>query len=433
MQIAVEKTTELGRKMTVTLPNELIQGKMDVRFKSLAREVKIDGFRPGKVPVRVVKKMYSQRVKEEVTSDLIQSSYMDALKQEELTPAGYPHIVSANKEDSFEYTAEFELYPEISLDGIDGIAVNRPIATVEASDEEAMIAKLREQKITWNTVERASEAGDTVTISFSGVSEGENFTDGKVDNFEVQIGAGKMIPGFEDELIGLEVGASKSFDVTFPENYNSENLAGKAATFEIELTEVKASVLPELDEEFIKAYGIEEGSLEAFKIDVKANMEKELAQGLKNKLKTAVMDALYEKLNITLPNALIDQEVQSMMKPYEENAKKQGLAVEDLNLPTGEFEQQASRRVALGLILGEIIQQNKIELSDEQVRSAVEEMAVSYESPAEVIEYYYADEKRLDDVKQMVLEQQTVDWIIDRANVSDETVSFDDIMAKQEQ
>jgi len=433
MQVSVEKTSELSRKMTVSLPEEMLQEKMDARFKSLAREVKVDGFRPGKVPVRVVKKMYGDRIRGEVTGDLIQTTYFEALQEQELNPAGHPHIHPNEESAGFEYTAEFEVYPEISLDVLPGLEIKRPVAVVEQADQDAMVAKLREQKKSWETVERAPEKDDRVTIHFSGVCEGENFTDGKVEDYPVEIGSDKMIPGFEDELIGLEAGANKTFEVVFPEGYGNEKLAGKTAEFEVELTKVEASVLPEIDEEFIKAYGVEDGTMESFNTDVKTNMERELAQGIKGKLKNTVMDALYGKLEITLPNALVDDEIKNVMKPYQANAKKQGMNIEDLDLPKDMFEGQAKRRVALGLILGEIIRKNELTVDETRVRSTIEEMAHSYERPKDVIEWYYGDESRLNEVKQMILEEQTVEWIVDQAQVSDETVSFEDVMEKQQQ
>jgi len=433
MQVSVEKTSELSRKMTVSLPETLIQEKMETRFKSLAREVKVDGFRPGKVPVRVVKKMYGERVKGEITSDLIQSTYFDALQDQKLNPAGHPHIHPSDVDEGFEYTAEFEVYPEISLDGVSDLDIKRPVATVEQSDQDAMVAKLREQKKAWAEVERAAATSDQVTVNFTGVCEGENFTDGKVENYPVEIGGGKMIPGFEDELIGLKAGDNKSFEVTFPEEYGNDKLAGKPTNFDVEVIKVEEATLPEIDDEFIKAYGVEDGSLDSFNIDVKANMEKELALGLKGKLKNAVMDALYENLKITLPNALIDEEVKNVMKPYQANMQKQGMNLDDLDLPKDMFEDQAKRRVALGLILGEIIQKNDIKIDDAKVKSTIEDMANSYERPEDVMEWYYADESRLNEVKQMVLEDQTVDWIVDQAKMTEETVSFDDVMEKKQQ
>lgn len=432
MQVSVEKTSELSRIMTVSVPEEVVQEKMAARLKSLAREVKVDGFRPGKVPQNVVKKMFGDRVRGEVAGDLIQSTYFEALQDQNLKPAGHPHIHPSNDTEGFKYTAEFEVYPEISLEGLDQMEVKRPVATVEEADVDGMIEKLRAQKKTWTKVERASQENDRITINFSGVADGENFTDGKVENYQVEIGAKQMIPGFEDNLIGLEAGAGKTFEVSFPEQYGNEKLAGKAAEFEIEVIAVEEPVSPEIDEAFIEAYGIEEGTLEAFREDVKNNMERELEQALRGKLKNAAMDALYEKIQITVPNALVDQEVENMMKPYIETAKRQKMNLDDLQLPREAFEDQARRRVALGLILGEIIQKNDIKIDANKVRSAIEDMAKSYEHPEDVIKWYYSDESRLDDVRQMVLEDQTVEWLVTQANVSDEIMKFDDVMSKQQ-
>lgn len=432
MQVSVEKTSELSRKMTVSIPDAVVQEKMETRYKSLAREVKVDGFRPGKVPANVVKKLYGERVKQDVTGDLIQSTYFEALQQQSLEPAGHPRIQPTDKTEGFEYVAEFEVYPEISLEGISGLEIDRPAATVEDADVENMIEKLRQQKKTWAVVERASADADRVTIHFSGVSEGENFTDGKVENYQVEIGGKQMIPGFEDELKGLTAGQSKTFSITFPEQYSSEKLAGKNAEFEIELVSVEESQLPVVDAEFIKAYGVEEGDVDSFRHDVRANMERELGQGLKAKLKNSVMDALYEKISITLPNALIDQEVQNLLKPYAERAKNMRLKLEDLNLPRDIFESQARRRVALGLLLGEVIQKNEITVDADKVRGVIEDMAKSYERPEDVVNWYYADKARLNDVQQMVLEDQAVAWIVSQAKITDVSVGFDDVMEKQQ-
>ncbi len=430
MQVSVEKTSELSRKMTVSVPEEVVQEKMAARLKSLAREVKIDGFRPGKVPQHVVEKMYGDRVRGEIAGDLIQATYYEALQDQDLRPAGHPHIHPADESEGFKYTAEFEVYPEISLEGIEQIKVTRPVATVQDVDVDGMIEKLRAQKKTWAVVERASQEHDRVTISFSGTCEGENFTDGKVEDYPVEIGAKQMITGFEDNLIGLKAGANKTFEVSFPEEYGNDKLAGKAAQFEVEVISVEEPVLPEIDDAFIKAYGIE-GSMDAFREDIKSNLESELEQALRGKLKNAVMDALYEKIQISVPNTLVDQEVESMMKPYIETAKRQKMKLEDLKLPRELFEEQAKRRVALGLILGEIIHKNEIKVDDNKVRSTIEDMAKSYERPKDVIDWYYSDESRLNDVRQMVLENQTIEWLVAQAKVTDQAIDFNDAMSKQ--
>lgn len=430
MQVSVEKTSELSRKMTVSVPEEVVQEKMAARLKSLAREVKIDGFRPGKVPPHVVKKLYGERVRSEIAGDLIQSTYYQALQDQDLKPAGYPHIHPSDEAEGFKYTAIFEVYPDISLQDVNQLEVQRPLASVNDSDVDAMIEKLRSQHKKWNEVERAAQEHDRITITFSGSAEGENFTDGKVENYSVEIGSNQMISGFEDNLIGLAPGSNKIFTVSFPENYGNAKLAGKAAEFDVDVVKVEEPMLPEIDEAFIKAYGIEDGTLDAFRSDVRNTMERELEQALRGKLKNAVMDALYQTIQVTIPNSLVDEEVENLMKPYKENAKKKKIKLEDLQLPRDIFEEQAKRRVALGLILGEVIQQNSIKLDDSKVRSVIEDMSKSYERPQDVIDWYYADEKRLNDVQQMVLEDQAVDWLLAQAKVTDQSMNFSDVMDK---
>lgn len=432
MQISVEKTSELSRKMTVSVPETVVQEKIAERLKALAREVKIDGFRPGKVPQHVVKKMYGERIRGEITGDLIKDTYYDALQDQDLKPAGYPHIEPLEETEGFKYTAVFEVYPEISLEGLDKLEVERPVCSVTDADVEEMIEKLRAQKQTLQVVDRAAQDKDTITISFSGTSEGENFTDGQVDDFPVVLGSNKMIPGFEGNLLGLSAGDNKTFTVSFPEDYGNEKLAGKAAEFEVTVSKVEEAVLAEINEEFVKAYGVEDGSVDSFRVDVRNNMDRELVQALRGKLKNAVMDAVYENVKITVPNSLVDVEVEEMMKPYLETAKRQNMKLEDLKLPREMFEAQATRRVALGLILGEVIQKNAIQLDANKVRSTIEDMAKSYERPDDVVAWYYADESRLNDVQQMVLEDQVVESLIEKAKVSDKSVNFSDVMDKQQ-
>ena len=432
MQVSVEKTSELSRTMTVCIPEAVVQKKMADRLKSLAREIKIDGFRPGKVPQEVVKKMYGERVRGEIAGDLIKDTYYDALEGQDLKPAGHPHIQPLDEIDGFKYTAVFEVYPEISLKGIDELEIVRPLSSVSDADVDGMIEKLRVQKQTWRVVDRPAQNSDNVTICFSGTSEGENFTDGKLEDFKVICGQKKMISGFEDNLLGLTAGAHKTFILNFPEDYGNEKLAGKAAEFEVGVVEVEEPVLAEIDEAFIKAYGIEDGLIESFRADVKNNMQRELDQALRSKLKSSVMDALYGKVKLTVPNTLVDVEMESLMKPYIETAKRQKMKLEDLKLPRDSFEDQAKRRVALGLILGEVIQKESIKLDNDKVRSTIEDMAKSYERPEDVVAWYYSDESRLNEVQQMVLEDQVVEWLVGQAKVSDETVNFNDVMDKQQ-
>ncbi len=430
MQVSVEKTSELSIKMTVQVPETVVQGKIAERLKTLARQVKIDGFRPGKVPQQVVNKMYGDRVRGEVAGDLIQSTYYDAIRDQALKPAGQPHIHELDESEGFRYIAEFEVYPEISLTGIDQLDIKRPVATVEESDVDVMIEKLRDQKKTWAEVERAAQEKDRITIEFSGISEGKNFTEGTVKDFPVEIGAKQMIPGFEDNLTGLKKGESKTFSLTFPEQYSKQELAGKPAEFEIEVLKVEAPQLPVLDEEFIKGYGTQDGVLETFRADVKANMQRELEQALHAKLKNTVLGAIYENVKFAVPNVLIEEEIENLMKPYLESAKRQKLKREDVNLPKDVFKSEAERRVALGLILGEIIHIQALKVDEAKVRSTIEDMAKSYEQPEAFVNWYYSDKSRLTGVQQMVLEDQTIDWLLSKAKITDETMSFSDIMDK---
>ncbi len=431
MQVSVEQTSELSRKMTVSIPEEIIQEKVDDRLKSLKSEIKIDGFRPGKTPQSLINKRYGAKVRGEIAGDVIQSSYYEALKQEDLVPVDMPHIHPIEQEKGLAYTAEFEVYPTISLENLANIEAKRPVSTIEPADFDEMIEKLRSHKTEWIIVERPSQDKDRLTINFSGICDGENFTEGKVENFNVEIGSQQMLPGFEAQLLALEVGNNKSFEITFPESYPAKpELANKLATFEIEVTKIEAPQLPEIDEEFIQAYGIESGDIEAFYTDVKANMENELKKALAAGLKQSVLNALYENIEFTMPKALIDREVDAIIKPYEEKAKRENQA---LDLPHDIFETEAKRRVGLGLILSEIIQENKITVDNKKLRKAIETLALSYDSPDEVLQWYYEDEARLNEVKQAVLEEQTVEWLTGQMIITDEPQSFSDSMTSYHQ
>lgn len=428
MQISVEQTSELGRKMTITLPESVVQAQMTPRLQKIAKDARIDGFRRGKVPAAVVAKMYGVQVREEIVSDLIQSSYFDALKEQGLTPAGYPHIDGLNNTDGFSYIANFEIYPVITLDGIDSLAVTQQVATVQESDVDEMIAKLRDQRKTWAVVENAVEEKNRVTIDFLGNVEGESITNDKVSDYAVELGENQMMPGFEENLIGLKAGDTKNFSLTFPADYPNEKLADKVADFEIEVKQVEAGVLPEIDEEFVKAYGTTSGTVEGFHADVKENMERELANKLKANLKNAALTAVYEKVELTVPNALIDEEVEELLKPYKEMAKKNKVDLSTLQLPREPFEIEAKKRIALGLIIGEIIHQNELKVDEDKVRARIEDMAKSYENPAQVLEWYYKDENRLKDVRQMTMEEQVTELLLSKATVMTENVDFNTVM-----
>lgn len=429
MQVSVETTSELTRKMTVIVPEDKIRQQVDSRLQSLSSKAKFDGFRPGKVPQTVVRKRYGQQVREEVVSDLIQSSFYEAARDEKLNPAGAPQI-KANKfdeGDGLEYEATFEVMPDFVPMPLETLEVKRFTSVVGDDDIQGMIQRLRDQRMTWSPVERASAKGDRVVISFEGTQDGENFTDGRVADFPIVLGSGQMIPGFEDKLTGLEPGATLEFDIDFPTEYPGEKLAGKTGHFSVEVNNVEEPVVPELDADFIKSFGVETGELAGFQADIRANMEREMKRALKSRTKSSVMDQLFDRNSIQLPNVLVQDELNDLLKPYHESARKHKQPVDEAALKT-QLEPLARRRVALALILGKLIDAHDVKVDPARVRSAVEDLAASYEDADEVVRWYYADPSRLREVENMVLEDQVVDLILDKATTREESIEFQALM-----
>ena len=429
MQVSVETTSELTRKMTVTVPEEKIRQQVDSRLQSLSGKVKIDGFRPGKVPQTVIRKRYAAQVREEVLSDLIQSSFYDAVRDENLKPAGAPEI-KANKMDEgegLEYEASFEVMPEFVPMPIETLEVKRFVSAVTDEDVDGMITRLCEQRKTWRDVSRASTEGDRVVISFEGWLGEENFTNGRTEGFPVVIGSKQMIPGFEDQLLGAEKGAKLNFELEFPGEYGNEKLAGNKGRFVVEVTTVEESVLPEMTPEFIKTFGIADGELTTFKSDIRSNMEREMKRALKNRSKSSVMDALFDRNAIKLPEGLIRDEVVELLKPYHESARKRKQPLDEEALKA-QLEPMAKRRVALALILGKLIDAHNVKVDPTKVRSSVEDLAASYEDADEVVRWYYADTSRLREVENMVLEDQIVDLILEKGKAQDANIGFNELM-----
>jgi trigger factor len=430
MQVSVETVSELNRKITVSVPEEKVRQQVDSRLQSLSGKVKIDGFRPGKIPQAVVRKRYGQQVREEVLSEMIQSSFRDAVRDENLNPAGVPQI-KANKVDEgegLEYEASFEIMPDFVPMPLETLEVKRFVSAVGPEDVDGMIERLREQRKTWREAHRPSVAGDRVVIAFEGTLNGESFTNGRVNDFPVVLGSAQMIPGFEDRLTGVEAGATLEFDLDFPEEYPGEKLAGKTGHFSIEVKAVEVPELPELNAEFLKAFGIDGGDLEAFKADIRTNMEREMKRALKSRTKSSVMDQLYDRNSISLPNVLIQDELKDLLKPYHESARKHKQTLDEAALKA-QLEPVARRRVALALILGKLIDAHSVKLDPARVRSAVEDLAASYEDADEVVRWYYADPSRLREVENVTLEDQVVELVIEKARTTEENIAFQTLMA----
>lgn len=424
MQVSVEQTSELKRKLKVQVPEDTIQSECAKRIDSLAKTMKVDGFRPGKIPTGLIRKRYGESVRNEVVGQLIRSSLIDALHDHHLRPAGVPFIESKSDEagKGLEFEASFEVYPTIQLSPCEDLRILRPVCEITASDIDLTIEKLRSQRRTWQIVERAAARSDQVTVSFSGTVDGENFTKGRTEAFPVEIGAGQMISGFEDNLLGLKAGEEKTFTLRYPEDYGDEKFAGKEAEFHVQVGKVEEAMLPDLDAEFIKQFGIESGDLEEFRRSVKDNLEKNKNQALKSKIKTAVMDAVLEANTVTLPEVMVDQEIEQLKKQHSPDHK--GADTELSEEQRGYYESQARRRVKLALLLAEIIHQNGLEVDRERVYHTVQDLAQSFNSPDSVVNWYYSNPDQLKPIEQFVLEDQVVDLILERARVSDEPVEF---------
>jgi len=435
MQVSVESTSELGRKMTVHLPEEKIQVQVAARLKNLARQAKIDGFRPGKVPAALIERRYGAGVRQEVVADLIQSSFYEAVQSEKLNPAAQPTITPNSAEDGkgFSYVADFEVLPEMPSIVLEELHVKKLVSEVGHQDLDSMLEKLRSQRKTWRPVERPAALEDRVTIRFQGECDGKNFTDGTVEDFAVILGSNQLIPGFEDKLVGRTIDSEDSFTLCFPGNYGASHLAGKAAEFRVTVRAIEESVLPDVDEEFVKSFGIESGSIDDFRADIKANMEREMARALQGKTKNAVMDALYENgSGLQLPAVMITEELDSLLRPYRDAAKGNRQALDENSLKA-RLESAARRRVALGLLLGKLMEDAKIKVDPKRVRAMIEDMALSYEDPQQVVNWYYSNKEQLSQVEGAVLEDQVVDLVLAKARVSEEFIPFQVLMQPQAQ
>lgn len=424
MQVSVEAGEGLERRMKIDLPFEQVSEEVEKRLQKYARSARLPGFRPGKVPMKVLRKRYGEQLHHEVLADMVQSSFMDALNQESLQPAGMPHIEPDFdlQEQRVGFTATFEVMPEFELGPVADKVVKRPVAEVADADLDAMVQRLREQRKTWSPVERAAEKGDQLTISFTGTVDGEAFEGGSSSGVKLELGAGRMIPGFEDGLVGAAPGESRTLDLTFPDPYQAQHLAGKPVRFEVTVDAVDEPALPEVDADFVKGFGVEDGDIERFKSDVRANMERELKERIQARTKERVMDVLLEANEIAVPDALVQQEIKAMGEQM-----RQAMGGSQMQLPSELFADAARRRVALGLILGKVVKDNDIKADEGRVRAMVEEMAATYEQPQAVIDYYYGDRSRLSQVETSVLEEQVVELILEQVRVEDEPLSFDEL------
>ncbi|WP_318459008.1 trigger factor [Photobacterium leiognathi] len=428
MQVTVETTEGLERQLTITVPAANIEDAVTAELKKIAKTRRFDGFRPGKAPLKMVAKMFGASVRQDILGEVMHRHFIEAIVKEKINPAGAPTFtpVEIAEGKDLVFKATFEVFPEIALQGLDKVVVEKPVVEVTEADVDTMLETLRKQQATWAEVEAAADANSRVTIDFVGTIDGEEFEGGKAEGFALAMGQGRMIPGFEDGIVGKKAGDEFTVEVTFPEEYHAENLKGKAAAFAIKLHKVEAQELPELTEEFVAKFGVEDGSVEGLKAEVRKNMERELKQAVKGRIKDQVLNGLVEQNDITVPAALIDQEIEALRQ---QAAQRFGGDAKNMpELPRELFEEQAKRRVVVGLLVGEVIKSEELKADEERVKAIIAEMASAYEDPSEVVKYYETNEQLMNNMRNVALEEQAIDVLLAKAQVSDKAVSFNELM-----
>lgn len=428
MQVTVETLEGLQRRLNITVPAANIEDAVAAELRNIAKNRRFDGFRKGKVPMKMVAKMYGKAVRQDVLGEVMQRHFIEAIVKEKINPAGAPTFapVEIGEGKDLVFTATFEVYPEVELKGLESIAVEKPSAEVTDADVAEMLETLRKQQATWKEVDEAAENGKRVSIDFVGSIGGEEFEGGKAENFPLEMGAGRMIPGFEDGIVGKTKGMEFVIDVNFPEDYHAENLKGKAAQFAIKVNKVEARELPELNDEFVARFGVAEGGVDALKAEVRKNMERELKQAIKARIKEQAIEGLVKANEIDVPSALIDQEIGVLRQ---QAAQRFGGNVEAAaQLPRELFEEQAKRRVVVGLLLGEVIRTHELKADEEKVKALITEMATAYEDPTEVVAYYEQNQQLMNNMRNVALEEQAVDAIIAKAQVTEKAISFSELM-----
>jgi len=427
MQVSVETTNGLERRMTVGVPAAEVDNAVTQKLMETARRVRIDGFRPGKVPVSVVRQRYGLGIRAEVLEEVVRNQYVQALSAEKIMPAGSPEIELTKdlEGEDVEFVATFEVFPEIELAPVDGFEFEKATAEITDADIDKMLENLQKQRANYVSVERAAEDGDRVKIDFAGKIDGEAFEGGSAEGQSVTLGSGQMIPGFEDGIVGMKVAEEKAVEVTFPEDYGSEELAGKAAVFDIKLHEVAEAQLPELDEEFFAAFGSEGKDIESFKVEIRQNMEREARNALQGKLKNEVIDKLVEANQFDVPKALVSEEIHRLKHQAVQQFGGQA-QLDPHALPDDLFSEQAERRVRVGLIMNEVITKGELKADDEVVQEYIKDQASVYQDPQQVVDYYNSNAQMLDQVKAAVVENAAIDHILEQSKVTDVNVSYEE-------
>jgi trigger factor len=431
MQAEVQQERPLERRLDFSFPTADIEAQVDTKLKQIARTAKFHGFRPGKVPMKIVAQQYAGQVRQEVMSDSLQRSFSEKVKEQNIRIAGYPRFepkADAAKESNFEFTAVYEIYPEVSVGSLADKTVKRPIATIDDAQIDKTIEVLRKQRQHFHEVSRAAENGDQADIDYDGILEGKPFEGGQAKGALIVLGEGRLMADFEANLVGLKAGDSKSFDITFPADYHGTQVAGKTVSFTVKLNKVNHPHLPDIDETFIKALGINSGQLADLRTDVKANLDRELKRRMQGKVKESVMQALLDSSTLEVPHSLIEMEARRLQQNAMQDFQSRGMMTKGAALPLELFNDAAKRRATLGLIIAEVVKQNKLDAKPEQVRAVIQEHSKSYEQPDAMVDWYYQQPEMMQEVQAVVLEDNVVAWALGQAKTEDVTTPFDEIM-----
>ena len=435
MQANLETLSALERRLSVTLPVADIDNEIDSRLKRLSRTVKMHGFRPGKVPLKVVAQQYGPQVRQEVLGDAMQKSFGEAVRNQNLRVAGYPRFdlkPPADGAAEFHYSATFEVYPDVKVGDIGNASIERPHLAVSEAEVDRTIELMRKQRATYEPAQRAARNEDRVTIDFRGSIDGAEFQGSTGNGQQAVLGDGRLVPDFEANVVGVGAGESKTFDVRFPDDYHGREVAGKTARFEVTVREVASPLLPAVDAQFAKALGVADGDIAKMRAEIRANVEREVKAKLKSNLREQVMQALLDATKMETPKGLLQMEVQRMQEGMRQELTARGVKVnDDMPLPADLFEQRARRRVNLGLIFSELVKTHNLYARPEQVRAMVDEQAQSYERPEEVVKWFYAAPERLREIESVATEDNIVAWALGVAKVTDKTVGFEELMGKR--
>ncbi|HGG9782397.1 TPA: trigger factor [Neisseria meningitidis] len=435
MSVTVETLENLERKVVLSLPWSEINAETDKKLKQTQRRAKIDGFRPGKAPLKMIVQMYGASAQNDVINELVQRRFYDVAVAQELKVAGFPRFEGVEEQDdkeSFKVAAIFEVFPEVVIGDLSAQEVEKVTASVGDAEVDQTVEILRKQRTRFNHVEREARNGDRVIIDFEGKIDGEPFAGGASKNYAFVLGASQMLPEFEAGVVGMKAGESKDVTVNFPEDYHGKDVAGKTAVFTITLNNVSEATLPEVDADFAKALGIADGDVAKMREEVQKNVSREVERRVNEQTKESVMNALLKAVELKAPVALVNEEAARLANEMKQNFVNQGMAdAANLDLPLDMFKEQAERRVSLGLILAKLVDENKLEPTEEQIKAVVANFAESYEDPQEVIDWYYADPSRLQAPTSLAVESNVVDFVLGKAKVNEKALSFDEVMGAQ--